>query len=81
MLYLDFIQRHILPIEHNNGEAYHLALSKTVAEKDFMQRIMEDIENNLLPQIKNQIFDGVEDIKMPLRDRCTNYLKSNGHYE
>lgn len=89
---------YILPIEYitvNNGEAYHLALSKAAENmilsmfsteyndiQDFYAKneTYEDIENNLLPQIKNQlIFDGVEDIKMPLRDRCTNYLKSNGH--
>lgn len=40
----------------------------------------EDIENNLLPQIKEQLlFDGLKDLNIPLRDKCTNYLKSNGH--
>lgn len=39
----------------------------------------EDIENNLLPHIKEQlIFDGLEDTKVSLRDRCTKYLQSNG---
>lgn len=39
----------------------------------------EDIENNLLPYIKERlVFDGLEDIRLPLRDRCTNYLKTNG---
>lgn len=39
----------------------------------------EDIENNLLSHIKKQlILNGLDDIKMSLRDRCNNYLKSNG---
>ena len=79
----------------NDGEEYHSVLSK-VAEnmilsmflseyndvQDFYtkNKTYEDIENDLLPQIKEQlIFDGLEDVKRPLRDRCTNYLKLNGH--
>ena len=84
---------YILPIEYitvNDGEAYHLALSKAAENmilsmfsteyndiQDFYAKneTYEDIENNLLPQIKKSvdIWWG-EDIKMPLRDRCTNYL-------
>lgn len=79
----------------NDGEEYHSVLSKVaenmilsmfLSEYNDMQdfytknKTYEDIENDLLPQIKEQlIFDGLEDVKMPLRDRCTNYLKSNGH--
>lgn len=79
----------------NDGEEYHSVLSKAAENmilsmfsteyndvRDFYtkNKTYEDIENNLLPQIKEQlIFDGLEDLKMPLRDRCTNYLKSNGH--
>lgn len=79
----------------NDGEEYHSVLSKAAENmvlsmfsteyndvQDFYakNKTYEDIENNLLSQIKEQlIFDGLEDLKMPLRDRCTNYLKSNGH--
>ena len=45
--------------------------------QDFCSRnkTYEDIENNLLPQIKNLlIFCGLEDLKMPLRDKCNNYF-------
>lgn len=79
----------------NDGEEYHSVLSKAAENmilsmfsseykdvQDFYtkNKTYEDIENDLLPQIKEQlIFDGLEDVKMPLRDRCTNYLKSNGH--
>lgn len=39
----------------------------------------EDIEKNLLPHIRNQlVFNSLEDIRISLRDRCSNYLKSNG---
>lgn len=91
----DFYILPIEYITLNDEKEYHLALSE-VAENMFFSMLSteykdiqefciknktyEDIENNLLPQIKNQlIFDGLEDTKMTLRDRCTNYLKSNGH--
>lgn len=79
----------------NDGEEYHSVLSKAAENMIFSMfsseyndvqdfytknKTYEDIENDLLPQIKEQlIFDGLEDVSMPLRDRCTNYLKSNGH--
>ena len=91
----DFYILPIEYITVNDGEEYHFALSKTAEDmilsmfsteyndiQDFItnNKTYEDIENNLLPQIKNQlIFDGLEDAKIPLRDRCTNYLKSNSH--
>ncbi len=91
----DFYVLPIEYITVNDGEEYHSVLSKAAENMIFSMfsteyndiqdfyaknKTYEDIENNLLPQIKEQlIFDGLEDIKMPLRDRCTNYLKSNGH--
>lgn len=91
----DFYILPIEYITMNEREEYHLALSD-VAENMFLSmfstkyndiqdfcsrnKTFEDIENNLLPQIKNQlIFCGLEDRNMPLRDKCTNYVKSNGH--
>ena len=91
----DFYILPIEYITFNDGDEYHSVLSKASENmilsmfstkydgvKEFYEnnKTFEDIENNLLPQIKEQIiFDGLEDVKMPLRDRCTNYLKSNGH--
>lgn len=91
----DFYILPIEYITVNDGEEYHSILSKAAEHmilsmfsaeykdvQDFYtkNKTYEDIENDLLPQIKEQlIFDGLEDVKMPLRDRCTNYLKSNGH--
>lgn len=82
-------------IATSDGNEYHSALSKAAENmilsmfsteyndvQDFFikNRTYEDIENNLLPQIKEQlIFDELEDLKMPLRDKCINYLKLNGH--
>ena len=91
----DFYILPIEYITVNDGEEYHSVLSKAAENMIFSMfsseyndvqdfytknKTYEDIENDLLPQIKEQlIFDGLEDVKMPLRDRCTNYLKSNGH--
>ena len=91
----DFYILPIEYISVNEGDEYHTLLSETAENmilsmfsmkyndiQDFYanNKTYEDIENNLLPQIKEQlIFDGVEDFNMTLRDRCTNYLKSNGH--
>lgn len=91
----DFYILPIEYITVNDGYEYHSVLSKAADNmilsmfsteyngvKDFYanNKTYENIENNLLPQIKEQlVFNGLEDIKMPLRDRCTNYLKSNGH--
>lgn len=91
----DFYILPIEYITMNEREEYHLALSDA-AEKMFLSmfsieyndiqdfcsrnKTYEDIENNLLPQIKNLlIFCGLEDLKMPLRAKCNNYLKSNGN--
>ena len=90
----DFYILPIEYITVNNWEEYYFALSEAAENmilsmfsteyndiRDFYtkNKTYEDIENNLLPQIKNQlIFDGLEDAEMPLRDRCTKYLKSNG---
>lgn len=91
----DFYILPIEYITVNDGEEYHSVLSKAAENMIFSMfsseyndvqdfytknKTYEDIENDLLPQIKEQlIFDGLEDVNMPLRDRCTNYLKSNGH--
>ena len=91
----DFYILPIEYIVADDGQEYHSVLSKTTENvilsmfsveyngiQDFyaQNKTYEDIENNLLPQIKEQlIFDGLEDLKVPLRDRCTNYLKANGH--
>lgn len=91
----DFYILPIEYITMSECEEYSFALSD-VAEKmilsmfsieyndiqDFCSRnkTYEDIENNLLPQIKNLlIFCGLEDLKMSLRGKCNNYLKSNGN--
>ena len=87
----DFYILPIEYITVNDGEEYHSVLSKAAENMIFSMfsseyndvqdfytknKTYEDIENDLLPQIKEQlIFDGLEDVKMPLRDRCTNYLK------
>lgn len=81
-------------ITGTEGDEYHTALVEAAenmilsmfsAEYNSVQEFYaenhtyEDIENNLLPHVKEQlIFDGLEDIKVSLRDRCTNYLQSNG---
>lgn len=40
----------------------------------------EDIENVLLPELRDKItFEELKDVKMPLRDRCSHYLKSQGY--
>ena len=91
----DFYILPIEYIAVNEGEDYYACLSENAENmilsmfstkyndiQDFYanNRTYEDIENNLLPQVKKQlIFDSVEDFNMSLRDRCTNYLKSNGH--
>lgn len=91
----DFYILPIEYIAVHDGEEYHSVLSKAAENmilsmfsieynnvQDFYAKnqTYEDIENNLLPQIKEQlIFDGLEDVNMPLRDKCNNYLKSNGH--
>lgn len=91
----DFYILPIEYITMNEREEYHLALSDAAENmflsmfstkyndiQDFCSRnkTYEDIENNLLPQIKNLlIFCGLEDLKMPLRAKCNNYLKSNGN--
>lgn len=91
----DFYILPIEYIAVDDRDEYHSVLSKTAENmilsmfsteyndvQDFYakNKTYEDIENNLLPQIREQlIFEGLEELKMPLRDRCTNYLKSNGH--
>lgn len=91
----DFYILPIEYITINDGDEYHSVLSKAADNmilsmfsteyngvKDFYanNKTYEDIENNLLPQIREQlVFDGLEDVKMSLRDRCTTYLKSNGY--
>lgn len=91
----DFYILPIEYITVNDRKEYHLALSKAAENMilsmfskeyndipDFYtkNKTYEDIENTLLPQIKDQlIFNGLEDTEMPLRDRCTNYLESNRH--
>lgn len=91
----DFYILPIEYITVNDGNKYHSTLSKAAdnmilsmfssgynSVKDFYanNKTYEDIENNLVPQIRAQlVFEGLEDVKIPLRDRCTNYLKSNGH--
>lgn len=89
----DFYILPIEYITGNDGDEYRSSLTKVAEEmilsmfsteykdiKDFYEKngTYEDIENNLLPQIREQlIFDRVEDVEMSLRDRCTNYLKLN----
>ena len=89
----DFYVLPIEYITATDGEAYHSVLSKAAENmilsmfsteyddvRDFYakNKTYEDIENNLLPQIKEQlIFGGLEDIKMTLRDKCANCLKIN----
>lgn len=81
-------------IKTMDGDEYHTVLVKTaenmilsmfsvkynnVQEFYAENGSYEDIERNLLPYIREQlIFDGLEDVKKPLRDRCANYLKENG---
>lgn len=81
-------------IKTMDGDEYHTVLVKTAenmilsmfsVEYNNVQEFYaengsyEDIERNLLPYIREQlIFDGIEDVKKPLRDRCVNYLKENG---
>ena len=77
------------------GEEYYAAVSEAAKNMVFSMfsnmynniqefyadnNTYEDVEKHLLPHIRERlVFDGLEDVRMSLRDKCINYLKSNGH--